>query len=228
MWNIIADEIHERIQQIDGIESIGYADDTVLYIKSQDPEAAIKAMNETALPIAQKWAEDFGLEIAPEKTVAVLYTNKQNRKPDKNGKIRGSYDDPTPINFLGKEVEWSDQHKHLGVIMHKKLNYLPHIKSKLSKAKSFIIRLKNCMGKIHGLKPRSAMTMYKWSRSVITHGCLVWHQEVDKKTVIERLRGFQSYGLRLLGCLRRSTPTAGLEILTHTPPFTLTCEGISS
>ena len=123
------------------MESIGYADDTVLYIKSANPEAAIAAMNNTALPIAQRWAEEFGLEIAPEKTVAVLYTNNQMRKPDKNGKMRGSFDEPSPINFLGQEVEWSEQHKHLGVILHKKLNYLPHIKIKIKKAKTFLTRL---------------------------------------------------------------------------------------
>ena len=135
--------------------------------------------------------------------------------------MRGSYDEPPPIVFMGKEIEWSEQHKHLGVILQKKLNYLIHIKDKINKAKGFLIRIKNCMGKVHGLQPRAAMAMYKWARSVITHGCIVWHQEADKQTVIDRLRTFQSYGLRTLRCLRRSTPTAGLEILTHTKPLHL-------
>ena len=221
LWNIIADEVHETIQQTEGVESIGYADDTVLFVKSKDPEAAIKAMNDKALPIAKRWAEEFGLEIAPEKTVAVLYTMKQDRKPDKNGKMRGSFDKPSKIKFMDKTIEWSDHHKHLGVILEKKLNYTAHIKDKINKAKGFLIRIKNCMGKIHGLRPRAALTMYKWARSVITHGCIVWHQEADKQSIIERLRTFQSYGLRTLGCLRRSTPTAGLEILTHTKPIHL-------
>ena len=104
LWNIIADEIHERIEQTEGVESIGYADDTVLYIKSANPEAAIAAMNNTALPIAQRWAEEFGLEIAPEKTVAVLYTNNQMRKPDKNGKMRGSFDPHDSSRFPGTSL----------------------------------------------------------------------------------------------------------------------------
>ena len=56
LWNIIADEIHDSIQQLDGVESIGYADDTVLFIKSQDPLAARNAMTSIALPIAKTWA----------------------------------------------------------------------------------------------------------------------------------------------------------------------------
>ena len=219
LWNIIADEVHERIEQEEGVESIGYADDTVLYIKSQDLDLAVETMQNVALPIAKRWADEFGLEIAPDKTVAVIYTRKQDKKPDKNGKMRGTYDEPEPIEFLEQKIEWSDSHKHLGVIMQSKLNYLGHIKSKISKAKSLLIRLKNCMGKVHGLKPRAALTMYKWSRAVITHGCLVWHQECDKKSIKKRLRDFQSYGLRQLGCLRRSTPTASLEILTDTTPL---------
>ena len=132
------------------------------------------------------------------------------------------------IEFLGEKIEWSDSHKHLGVIMQSKLNYLGHIKSKISKAKSLLIRLRNCMGKVHGLKPRAALTMYKWSRAVITHGCLVWHQECEKKSVIKRLRDFQSYGLRSCGCLRRSTPTAALEILTDTTPLHLHVRELSA
>ena len=96
-------------------------------------DAAIKTMNDIALPIAQSWAEEFGLEIAPEKTVAVIYTTRQKRKPDKNGKIRGTFDEPPPIVFLGEEVEWSEHHKHLGVILQKKLNFQNHIKDKIKK-----------------------------------------------------------------------------------------------
>ena len=126
-------KVHERIAEEDGIGSVGYVDDTVLYMMSGDLDAAIKTMNEIAIPIAQHWAEEFGLEIARDKTVAVVYTTRQ-KKTNKNGKIRKTYDDPPPIEFLGEEVEWSDQHKHLGVVIQKKLNSQNHIKDKIKKA----------------------------------------------------------------------------------------------
>ena len=55
-------------------------------------------MTDIALPIAKRWADDFGLEIAPKKTVAVIHTMKQDKKPDKNGKMRGFYEEPHTLN----------------------------------------------------------------------------------------------------------------------------------
>ena len=117
---------------------------------------------------------------------------------------------------MGKEVEWSYSHKHLGVFIEEKLNFKARINQKIKKAKGLVIQLRNCMGKVHGLQPKAALTFYKWCRSMLTHGCLVWHTEVYTQTIIDKLRNFQSFGLRTMGLFRPSTPTCGLEILTHT------------
>ena len=118
LWNIIADEIHERIGNQAGIESLGYADDTIVYICTDNPQQAVDTMNEVALPMVLDWAREFGLEIAPDKTVAILYTRRMERRPgnkiNKDGSVRGTYDIPSPVRFMGKEVEWSYNHKHLG------------------------------------------------------------------------------------------------------------------
>ena len=46
----IIDEVHERIAEEDGIGSVGYVNGTVLYMMSGDLDAAIKTMNEIAIP----------------------------------------------------------------------------------------------------------------------------------------------------------------------------------
>merc|ERR1712115_451703 len=45
--------------------------------------------------------------------------------------------------------------------------------------------------------------------------------EVYNQTTFDKLKTFQSTGLRTMGCFRYSTPTSGLEILTHTYPLPL-------
>ena len=203
LYNIIADEIHQRIGNQCGIETLGYADDTIVYIRTNNPQQAVDTMNDIALPMVLEWANEFGLEIAPDKTVAILYTKRQERKPgnkiNKDGTVRGSFDIPTPVRFMGKEVEWSYNHKHLGVFIEEKLNFKIHINSKIKKAKGLLIQLRNCMGKIHGLQPNAALTFYKWCRSMLTHGCLVWHTEVYNQGILDKLRNFQSTGLRTMG-----------------------------
>ena len=54
---------------------------------------------------------------------------------------------------------------------------------------------------------------------MLVHGCLVWHPAVYKQSIIDKLRHFQSTGLRTMGLFRYSVPTCGLEILTHTYPL---------
>ena len=46
--------------------------------------------------------------------------------------------------------------------------------------------------------------------------------------MIKRQRSSKSYGLRLIGCLRRSFPTAGLEVLAHTLPLHLNVEELAA
>ena len=205
LWNIIADQVHEKVGALQGINTIGYADDTVVYISSQDPQAAVNAMNSIALPVVLEWATEFGLEIAPEKTVAMLYTRRHHRKPEgpfnKDGTPRGSYDIPSPVRFMDRDIEWSKSQKHLGVFIEKRLNFADHIRFRVKKAKGLLIQLRNCMGKVHGLQPASALKLYKWCRSMLVHGCLVWHQEVYKTSILKMLRSFQSAGLRTMGIL---------------------------
>ena len=139
-----------------------------------------------------------------------------------NGKVRGSFDKPPKVQFLGKELEFEDTHKHLGVIFHKKGSWTPHITEKIRKASGVLIKLKNWMGKIWGLTPKSALWMYKAvARPMFTHGCLVWHKACEAPGIKEKLRNFQSKGLKNLGCFRRSTPRMGLEIVTYTFPLHL-------
>ena len=226
LWNIIADELYEALDRVPGLDishdSDAYADDTGLGVTDVDPAVAVAKMTNDVLPVVLTWASEFFLELCPDKTVAMLFTRREERRVCKNGKIRGSYDKPPKVQFLGKELEFEETHKHLGVIFHKKGSWTPHITEKIRKATGVLIKLKNWMGKIWGLNPKSALWMYKAvARPMFTHGCLVWHKACEAQGIKEKLRNFQSKGLKNLGCFRRSTPRRGLEIVTYTFPLHL-------
>ena len=80
-----------------------------------------------------------------------------------------------------------------------------------------------------GISPWAAV--YYWKCCILpmfTYGCLVWHRVCRNKTVQNELKKFQRLALKLMGPLRRSTPTRGLEILSYCRPIELECRRIAA
>jgi hypothetical protein len=55
----------------------------------------------------------------------------------------------------------------------------------------------------------------------MTYGCTVWARQANKATAIFKLIKVQRLALLLLAPMRRSTPTAGLEMILGVPPMEL-------
>ena len=213
MWNIIADELHEKISTIPGVRSEGFADDTVLFATDKNLGKAIKNLQVGVCQL-EKWAKDQSLEFCMKKTKVIIFSRRNKLMVRK--KV------PPKLKMMGKELPYSNQHKNLGITFDRKLKYKAHLKDRMSKAKGILIQLSNSMGKLYGLKPTAALWVYKAvARAMLTHGCLIWHQLCDSETVRDQLRSFQRRGLLNLGFFRKSTPTAGLELITYTKPLPL-------
>ena len=56
---------------------------------------------------------------------------------------------------------------------------------------------------------------------MLTYGSLVWAKATESKGVKQKLESLQRLALTSMGCFRRSTPTAGLEVITYTTPLWL-------
>ena len=221
LWNLIADELHEALGQIPGVDSEGFADDSVICATHSDPAIAVSNAN-AALKVIEEWAGKHSLELCADKTKAMLFTRRHERRVKANGKTWGSYDKPPPVVLMGKPIKWSEQHKHLGVTFKKDLTFTVHTKDRLKKAKGVTIGLKNSCGKLWGLKPASGLWMYRAvARAMLTHGCLVWHRVTEQSEISKDLWRFQKQGLQNLGVFRHSTPGNGLEIITNTTPLPL-------
>ena len=221
LWNLIADELHAALEQIPGVDSEGFADDSVICATHSDPAVAVANAN-SALKVVEEWAERHSLQLCTDKSKAMLFTRRKERRILPNGKVWGSYDKPPQVMLMGKPLKWSDQHKHLGVTFTKDLTYSVHVKDRIKKAKGTTIGLSNTMCKRIGVTPKSALWMYRAvSRAMLTHGHLVWHQVTDKPGICKDLWKFQKEALKNLGIFRHSTPGNGLEIITNTTPLPL-------
>ena len=107
---------------------VGYADDGCLLIAGKNIKTLYSAMN-SALEACQKWAENYGLDISPEKTEYLLCTRQLSK----------SYKIPDGgIKLKGVEVERSESVKYLGLTIEHRLRWGLHIDAKV-KANSSII-----------------------------------------------------------------------------------------
>ena len=87
------------------------------------------------------WGKTCGLRFNPEKSIAVLFTRRK-KKPGRK------------LIIDGKEIEFKQEVKYLGVTLDSKLHWTPHINDKIAKAKRFIGHVAAITRKNWGPKPK--------------------------------------------------------------------------
>lgn len=59
------------------------------------------------------------------------------------------------IKFKDTELEWKEQIKHLGVVLHKNLNWLSHCQNQTAKVRKSFRLMGQIILKVSGIKPYS-------------------------------------------------------------------------
>ena len=76
IFNTLADILHKRLNEIPGIISQGFADDSVIQAAGGDLRLLYTQM-QLALNVCDQWAQEMGLQFSAGKTKVVLFTNKR-------------------------------------------------------------------------------------------------------------------------------------------------------
>jgi ribonuclease HI len=208
MWNLVFESLLKQYEE--GPVSVhGYADDASLIATGDHPWQMMIFMQNAANK-ALEWGKANGLEFSAEKTVSILFTNKRK------------YLKPPQLKLGNKFISLSNTVKYLGVTLDTKLSWGPHIKEKIRTAKLNMLRIKNAMGKIWGAPPR----ILRWAftgiiRPALTYGSIVWAQAAQKQGIQKELSRVNRLALMTLGHFRKSTPTAGMEVINYIRPLHL-------
>ena len=207
-WNYIMDTFLALFDR-GRTEAFGYADDGALIIIANNIETATRLMQK-ALNKVCRWAQQKQLTFSAQKSVAVVFTRKKDNVLPKALKL---YD--TPLKVV-KEV------KYLGVKLHHKLRWKPHIRDKITSAKKHLMCIRNGFGSTWGPPPHINLWIYTGIvRPAITYGAVVWANSTNSAYIQRDLQRVQRLGLIMIAPMRQSTPTAGLEFLTGVPPLDL-------
>ena len=212
-WNLTFESFLSLFQDRDEVKVVAYADDAGLVVTGSDPKVLVQLM-QTAVNKALAWGDSVGLQFSPPKTEAMLFTRRRK------------YDDPPSITMRGHEVKYSDEVRYLGVILDSKLLWHAHIKRKIKAAKQHLLRARAAMGKLWGLTPEAARWLYTGIvRPALSYGSVVWVKALRNKTNQDALNKVNRLALLSLGHVRRSTPTAGMEVISNLMPLTLFIQG---
>ena len=163
-----------------------YADDTCLYVTTDDPVSSATCLNNN-LDNVLSWSRQWLVNFNPNKTKSMIISNKKSNHP--------------PLYFDGQPIEEVDNHKHLGIILNNKLNWKDHV-SNIVKSVS---KLLDVMHKLHkDLDRKSLETIYQsFVRPKLEYACIIWDDCFDQDT--ESLEKCQLRAARIVTGAKRGT-----------------------
>lgn len=208
LWNIVINNLLLELEG-KGFKVIAYADDVAILVTGKFP-ITLKERMQVALDIMEKWANECGLGINPQKTELVLFTRR----------YRIPIFDP-PI-LRGTRLVFNEQAKFLGVILDRKLSWKPNIAERVKKATIALYSCKTAIGKTWGINPRIMYWLFtSVIRPILLYGVTVWWPALNTATNLRALEKVQrSAALCITGALR-TTPSYALNTILSLTPLEL-------
>ena len=206
IWNLVLDSLLSEFNKEKGpCKAIGFADDICLLVKGPVAET-LPAVMQPYLNRTNAWCESKGLSLNSTKTVPMIFSKKSEIAIEN-------------LVLKGTQLEYAEETRYLGIILHRQLNWLPQIKLATSKAKKTLFALNGLVGKKWGLSPTHAHWVYTaMVRPVISYCCFTWASSIP--TQAEKLL----LKVQRLACLAiapviKSTPTRGMEVILNLKPL---------
>lgn len=206
-WLVAFDEAIQIINS-NNIVGTGYADDCSALIGGGHSDNMIETM-QAMLDRLVAWGHTCNLRFNPLKTVAIIFTRTKKKFT-------------RPIRMDGQLIPLSHSVVYLGITLDSRLNWAPHIKHKIQKAKALLMKLANLIHSYWGPKPKLLRWAYTGMvRPIVTYGAMIWGHESDTPQLTSLLRKLNRQAMNIIVKVPRSTPTNAMEIILGVPPLHL-------
>ncbi|XP_049874511.1 uncharacterized protein LOC126372706 [Pectinophora gossypiella] len=177
LWNLLLDPLLKGLEER-GDYVQAFADDVVLVFHGETALEVGRQAN-AALAYVQDWGMRNKLNFGPQKTKAMLLTNKLK------------YDTPI-LDMGGISIEMSNDIKILGLHVDRKLTFNKHISEVCKKAIAIYKQLSRAAKVDWGLHPEIIRLIYNAAiEPVILYASSVWASEADKLGVQKQLNNVQ-------------------------------------
>ena len=186
-------DMPEKVRSTIGL----FADDGYIYRVIQHQQDSIELQKD--LDALVEWEKAWSMEFHPDKCKVLRITNKRKIIDSK-------------YIMHGTQLEVVDQEKYLGVILHKKLSWKPHINkitAKANQTRQFLQRnLRTCDKEVK-------LQCYKtYVRPIVEYACAVWDPSLNKG-LCEQVESVQRKAARFIhnDWRRHSSPTKMIQQL---------------
>ncbi|EFA13619.2 Putative 115 kDa protein in type-1 retrotransposable element R1DM-like Protein [Tribolium castaneum] len=176
LWNILYDEILS-IELTSDAKTIGFADDLTLIVGASEDKTFVNNTNECLARI-NKWMKSHKLQLAPNKTEAVLLRGMQKRER-------------IMFTIEGVNITPSKTLKYLGIIIDERLTFGSHVETAILKAEKNISTLTRILPNIGGPRDSKRKVLCSAVQNIVLYGAPVWEKALETKkqyTAIHKLQ----------------------------------------
>lgn len=210
LWNIQYDHILTKAHT-EKVKIIGYADDITLLVKGRYSDELMDDANQ-AISTIQDWLMERSLQLAPDKTEAVILRGKRNR----------NY-----ITFRVGSVEVRPEKslKYLGVVFGENMSFTEHVKYISHKSLDRLGKLQRLMPNIEGpIQSCKRNMLYGVVQSIVLYGAPVWCNVTRLAKYNSMLQSVQRRALLRVISGYRTISTAAVQVIAGIPPIDLLIE----
>lgn len=206
LWNVLYDDLL-RLEYPEGVSVIGFADDIALVATDKNERILMDKVNAGLLIIA-RWMRQNLLELAPQKTEAIILTKKR-KIPQ------------ISFNLLGNTIRPQNAIKYLGMWLDPKLTFAEHVNQIIKKAERTTAALAKLMPNMGGPRASKRKLLVSVIHSQLLYAAPVWHTITSSKKILAKLNRVQ----RKL-CIRtcsgyRTISAVAAEVIAGIPPIKL-------
>ena len=170
LWNVFYDGVLRL--RLEGVELVAYADDLALVVTAKTC-AEIEERANTAIRVITEWLDVRRLQLAAEKTEAVLMIGRRKF-------------DPISIRVGDVTIQPGESVKYLGVRLEKNRSYRRHVEEVAARAERTTGALLRLMPRVGGPRSAKRRVLATVAESVMLYAAPVW--EPDMRFAIRRER----------------------------------------
>ncbi|CAI6360351.1 unnamed protein product [Macrosiphum euphorbiae] len=207
LWNATFDDVL-RLPLPQGAKLLGFADDTMLMVSAKTI-AQLETLANNALQLVVGRITNLSLQIAADKTEAVLFT------------LKYKYETPI-IKIDGKTIPITKKMTYLGIIIDSSLFFKEHLKAASAKAEMIATQLSRIMPNVGGPREDRRRLLSSVVHSVLLYGAPSWAHTLDLiPGNVKLLNQTQRKILLRRTCAYITVSGAAVNVLASTPPADL-------
>jgi len=208
LWNLLYDDLLKICHPAE-TELIAFADDVAIITTGQVPFLLEERLGE-ALRDVVSWMNDNNLELALQKTEAIVFTNKNTRNT-------------MSINFSPYTFSSSRCIKYLGVHFDPRLHFAQHAVLAAKRAAGACRCLTRILPDLRGAKQKTRRVLATVVTSRLLYGAPIWSTTITAKARSTMESAYRRVMLRV-ACCYRTTSYAAAAVVASMPPLAFLAE----